>query len=181
MQVLSIFCQTAIISLVFRKKRGDNGRNKAELSLARLHRKVSNVREDFQWKAAARIVSDYDVICLETLDMKAMQRVWGRKISDLSFASFVSKLSCLCVKHEKKLVRISRWEASSKACSSCGYKAGEMPLNIRKCTCPQCGSVHDRDVNAAKNILRAGALALGRDGVNPTMQVAADDTRLPFL
>lgn len=75
-----------------RKKKGSNGRNKAKLSLARLHRKISNIREDFQWKTAIRIVSEYDVICLETLNMKAMQKVWGRKINDLSFTSFVSKL-----------------------------------------------------------------------------------------
>lgn len=145
-----------------KKKKGSNGRNKARLSLARLHRKVSNIREDFQWKTAIHIVSEYDVICLETLNIKAMQKVWGRKINDLSFTSFVSKLSWLCAKYEKKLVQIDRWEASSKTCSSCGYKAEKMPLNIRKWTCPQCGKEHDRDINAAKNILRVGTSTLGR-------------------
>lgn len=164
-----------------KKKKGSNGRDKARLSLARLHRKISNIREDFQWKTAIRIVSDYDVVCLETLNMKAMQKVWGRKINDLSFTSFVSKLSWLCDKYGKKIVQIDRWEASSKTCSSCGYKAEKMPLNIRKWTCPQCGREHDRDINAAKNILRVGTSTLGRGGVSPAMQVATDDTRIPFL
>ena len=164
-----------------KKKKGSNGRDKARLSLARLHRKISNIREDFQWKTAIRIVSDYDVVCLETLNMKAMQKVWGRKINDLSFTSFVSKLSWLCDKYGKKFVQIGRWEASSKTCSSCGYKAEKMPLNIRKWTCPQCGREHDRDINAAKNILRVGTSTLGRGGVSPAMQVATDDTRIPFL
>lgn len=164
-----------------KKKKGSNGRNKARLSLARLHRKISNIREDFQWKTAIRIVSDYDVICMETLNMKAMQKVWGRKINDLSFTSFVSKLSWLCAKYGKKFVQIDRWEASSKTCSSCGYKTEKMPLNIRKWTCPQCGREHDRDINAAKNILRVGTSTLGRGGVSPAMQVATDDARIPFL
>ena len=164
-----------------KKKKGSNGRNKARLSLARLHRKISNIREDFQWKTAIRIVSDYDVICMETLNMKAMQKVWGRKINDLSFTSFVSKLSWLCDKYGKKFVQIDRWEASSKTCSSCGYKTEKMPLNIRKWTCPQCGREHDRDINAAKNILRVGTSTLGRGGVSPAMQVATDDTRIPLL
>ena len=164
-----------------RKKKGSNGRNKAKLSLARFHRKISNIREDFQWKTAIRIVSEYDVICLETLNMKAMQKVWGRKINDLSFTSFVSKLSWLCAKYGKKFVQINKWEASSKTCSSCGYRAEEMPLNIRKWTCPECGTHHDRDINAAKNILRVGTSTPGRDSINPAMQVAADDARISLL
>lgn len=164
-----------------RKEKGSNGRRKARLSLARLHRKISNIREDFQWKLANRIISDYDVICLETLDIKAMQKMWGRKINDLSFTSFVSKLSWLCAKYGKKFVQIDKWEASSKTCSSCGYRTEEMPLDIRKWTCPHCGTVHDRDVNAAKNILRVGTSTLGRDSISPAMQVAADDARIPFL
>ena len=164
-----------------RKKKGSNGRNKAKLSLARLHRKISNIREDFQWKTAIRIVSEYDVICLETLNMKAMQKVWGRKINDLSFTTYVSKLSWLCAKYGKKFVQINKWEAASKTCSSCGYRAEEMPLNIRKWTCPECGTHHDRDINAAKNILRVGTSTPGRDSINPAMQVAADDARISLL
>lgn len=152
-----------------RKKKGSNGRRKVRLSLARLHRKISNLREDFQWKLANQIVSDYDVICLETLNIKAMQRVWGRKINDLSFSSFVSKLSWLSVKYGKTLVQISQWESTSKTCSVCGHQESEMPLNIRKWLCPNCGTQHDRDVNAAQNILRVGTSTLGRGNGRPAV------------
>lgn len=164
-----------------RKEKGSNGRRKARLALARLHRKIANIRGDFQWTLANRIVSDYDVICMETLDVKAMQKMWGRKINDLSFSSFVSKLSWLSVKYGKKLVQIDQWEATSKVCSSCGYKVNEMPLDIRKWSCPHCGTVHDRDVNAAKNILRVGTSTPGGDSVSPAMQAAVVDARIPFL
>lgn len=164
-----------------KKVKGSNGRKKSKLSLARLHRHMANQRNDFQWKLAHRLVSEYDVICLETLNMKAMQKLWGRKISDLSFAFFVEKLSWLCTKYGKKLQQITQWEATSKICSHCGFRMNDMPLNIRKWTCPQCGEVHDRDVNAAKNILRVGTSTLGRDSVSPATQAAADDARIPLL
>ena len=108
------------------------------------------------------------IICLETLNTKAMQQMWGRKIGDLAFAEFVKVLSVICKKHNRKLVQINQWEATSKTCSHCGHKEKEMPLNIRKWTCPECGEVHDRDINAAKNILRVWTSTLGRGSVRPT-------------
>lgn len=110
-----------------------------------------------------------------------MQRMWGRNINDLSFTFFVSKLSWLCVKYGKKLVQIDQWEATSKICSACGYKTEKMPLNIRQWTCPHCGTMHDRDVNATKNILRVGTSTPERDSISPAMQATVDDTRIPFL
>lgn len=87
----------------------------------------------------------------------------------------------ISLSNRKKFVQINKWEASSKTCSSCGYRAEEMPLNIRKWTCPECGTHHDRDINAAKNILRVGTSTPGRDSINPAMQVAADDARISLL
>lgn len=164
-----------------KKAKGSNSRRKARLSLARLHRNLTNQREDFQWKLAHRLMSEYDIICLETLNIKAMQMMWGRKIGDLAFSGFVNKLSWLCIKYGKKLIQINQWEATTKTCFGCGYRMKEMPLNIRRWTCPKCGEVHDRDVNAAKNILRVGMSTLGRDGIRPAMQAAVVDTRIPFL
>lgn len=164
-----------------KKAKGSNGRKRAKVSLAKLHRRIADIRNDFQWKLAHRLVSVYDVICLETLNMKAMQKQWGRKVNDLAFSAFVDKLLCLCTKYGKKLQMISQWEATSKTCSCCGFRMNEMPLNIREWTCPECGTHHDRDVNAARNILRAGASALGIDGVRPALQAAVADTRIPFL
>ena len=151
-----------------KKTKGSNSRKRAKLELARFHRRISNLRSDFHWKLANRLVTEYDTICLETLNTKAMQQMWGRKIGDLAFAEFVKVLSGMCKKHNKTLVQISQWEATSKTCSHCGHKEKEMPLNIRKWTCPKCGEVHDRDVNAAKNILRVGTSTLGRGSVRPT-------------
>lgn len=151
-----------------KKVKGSNSRKRAKLELARFHRRISNLRSDFHWKLANRLVTEYDTICLETLNTKAMQQMWGRKICDLAFAEFVKILSVMCKKHNRSLAQINQWEATSKTCSHCGHKEKEMPLNIRKWTCPKCGEVHDRDVNAAKNILRVGTSALGRGNVRPT-------------
>lgn len=151
-----------------KKQKGSNGRKKAKLELDRFHRRISNLRTDFHWKLANQLVAEYDTICLETLNTKAMQRMWGRKINDLAFADFVKILSVMATKHGKKLIKINQWEATSKTCSVCGHRKKEMPLNIRKWTCPTCGTHHDRDVNAAQNILRVGTSTLGRGNVRPT-------------
>ena len=151
-----------------KKQKGSNGRKKAKIELARFHRRISNLRTDFHWKLANQLVAEYDTICLETLDTKAMHRMWGRKINDLAFADFVKILSVMAAKYGKKFVRINQWEATSKTCSVCGHREKEMPLNIRKWTCSTCGTHHDRDVNAAQNILRVGTSTLGRGSVSPT-------------
>lgn len=150
-----------------KKQKGSNSRKKAKLELARFHRRISNLRSDFHWKLANQIVSEYDTICLETLNTKGMQQMWGRKIGDLAFAEFVKILSVMCTKHRRNLVKINQWEATSKTCSHCGHKEKEMSLNIRKWTCPECGASHDRDVNAAQNILRVGTSTLGRGSISP--------------
>lgn len=150
-----------------RKVKGSRSRAKARLELARFHRRVTNLRKEFHWKLALQLVTDYDTICMETLNMRAMQRMWGRKISDLGFSEFVNILSKQCAKYGKKLIQISQWEATSKTCSACGHHENKMPLNIRKWTCPECGTHHDRDVNAAQNILRVGTSTLGRGNGRP--------------
>lgn len=150
-----------------RKVKGSRSRAKARLELARFHRRVTNLRKEFHWKLALQLVTDYDTICMETLNMRAMQRMWGRKISDLGFSEFVNILSKQCAKYGKKLIQISQWEATSKTCSACGHHENKMPLNIRKWACPECGTHHDRDVNAAQNILRVGTSTLGRGNGRP--------------
>ena len=117
----------------------------------------------------ALFVTDYDTICLETLNMRAMQRMWGRKVSDLGFSEFANILARQCKKYGKKLIQINQWEATSKTCSVCGHHENEMPLNIRKWICPECGTHHDRDVNAAQNILRVGTSTLGRGNGRPAL------------
>ncbi|WP_459186999.1 RNA-guided endonuclease InsQ/TnpB family protein [Parabacteroides sp. APC149_11_2_Y6] len=90
----------------------------------------------------------------------------GHKISDLAFAGFLNKVEYLAGNHGKKMVKVNRWKPSSKTCSRCGHKEDKMPLDMRRWTCPECGAHHDRDVNAAKNILQVGTSTLKGEIVN---------------
>ena len=143
-----------------RKKRGSANRNRARLELARLHKKTANQRKDFHFKLAGRLAAEYATICIEDLNMKAMQMLWGRKISDLGFSDFVDILEYQCSKTGSVVVKIPRFYPSSKTCSACGYVMDELPLKVRQWTCPECGTKHNRDKNAANNILRVGASTL---------------------
>jgi putative transposase len=139
------------------KKRGSNNREKARLDLARAHRKIAFQRKDYHFKQALALVEKYTEIYVEDLNMKAMQRMWGGKISDLGHAQFLNILFWVMSKHGVHGAKIDRFYPSSKTCSSCLHELTELPLSIREWTCPVCGAVHDRDVNAAINILRVGA------------------------
>ena len=150
-----------------RKRRGSNNRHKARLELARLHRKLRNQRKDFHFRLANDLTDRYDAMVFETLNLKAMQRMWGRKINDLGFASFIAILKYVASVKDKDVVLIDRFEPSSKTCSVCGYIHHELELSIRSWQCPECSTQHDRDRNASYNILRVGASALGLGDVRP--------------
>lgn len=150
-----------------RKKKGSNNRKKARLDLAREHKRVANRRRDFHFKLAKELAEKYAVICIEDLNIKAMQRLWGRKILDLGHSQFVNVLEYQCSKTGTTLIKIPRFYPSSKTCSDCGYELTELSLNTRQWTCPECCSVHDRDLNAAKNIHRVGTSTLVGEGVRP--------------
>lgn len=152
-----------------RKVKGSNNRRKARLAVSRMHRRIKNCRDDWQWKTAMAIVRDCDIICIEDLNLDGMKRLWGRKVSDLGFAEFVGKLEYLAWKYGKEVRKVDRWMASSQTCSVCGYKNPvTKDLRVREWECPHCHAMHDRDINAAKNILLAGTSASGRDVVRPT-------------
>lgn len=150
------------------KKRGSNNREKARLNLARLYKKLANQRRDFHFKLANRMTDKYDVMVFETLNMNGMKRLWGRKVGDLGFASFLSILKYLAAVKGKQVVFIDRFEPSSKTCSVCGYVNHELELSMRSWLCPECSTHHDRDRNASYNILRVGASTLGLGDVRPT-------------
>ena len=139
-----------------RKVKGSNNWWRAVRQLARLYRKISNQRLDWQWKLATDLCRRFDIIVTETLNLAGMKRLWGRKVSDLSFGQFVKILGYKCSKHNRDFRQIGQWTATTKPCSDCGYHNENLTLNDRQWTCPKCGSHHDRDVNAAINILRAG-------------------------
>ncbi|MYK16727.1 transposase [Candidatus Poribacteria bacterium] len=142
-----------------RKQKGSNGWWRCVRDLARLYRKVSNQRLDFQWKLAAALCRRFDSIVLETLNLDGMKRLWGRKVSDLAFYEFVEILRYKCQKHKRLFVQISQWTATTKPCSTCGFHNEALTLSDRQWTCLECGSYHDRDINAAINILQAGIAA----------------------
>jgi putative transposase len=148
-----------------KKKRGSKDRDKARLNLARAHRKIANQRKDFHFKLALALAVQYAFIFVEDLNMKAMQRMWGRKISDLGHAQFLNILAWQMHKHGSQGAKIGRFYPSSKTCSSCLYVLPELPLNVRNWICPKCNAAHDRDINAAINIKRVGASTLRGEDV----------------
>ena len=138
-----------------RKVRGSGNWWRCVQQLARLYRHISNQRLDWHWKLATDLCKRFDLIATETLNLKGMKRLWGRKVSDLAFGQFVEILAFKCFKHKRDFHQIGQWTATTKPCSECGYENKNLSLSDRRWTCPHCGSHHDRDVNAAINILRA--------------------------
>ena len=97
----------------------------------------------------------FDLLAFETLNLRAMQQLWGRKVGDLGFADFLHKAGWLARKLGRDLLKIDQWEPSTKTCRVCGRRR-DMPLNMRIFACEGCGHVEHRDVNASHNILEAG-------------------------
>ena len=134
--------------------KGSNSKKKVVKRLAKLHEHVVNQRNDFQWKLAHELCKYNVLIAIEDLNLKAMQKMWGRKVSDLGYSEFIQKLQCVAEKYGTQVVKIGRYEASSQICHCCGYRnPGTKELVIREWVCPVCGIHHDRDINAAINIL----------------------------
>ena len=138
-----------------RKQKGSKARASARKEVARVHRKVANVRNHWQWKQARLLVTVFDLLVFETLNIKAMHQLWGRKVGDLGFADFLLKTQWMATKLGKDLIKIDRWEPTSQTCYLCGH-VQDMPLNMRTFVCGGCGNLEDRDVNASHNILEAG-------------------------
>ena len=139
-----------------RKIKGSNGWWRCVRAIAHLYRKITNQRKDFHWKLADELCKRFDTISIETLNLAGMKRLWGRKVSDLAFGQFVEILKYKCMKHKRLLKQVGQWTATTKPCSDCGFQNENLSLSDRQWTCPACGSHHDRDINAAINILRAG-------------------------
>ena len=150
-----------------RCRNGSANRAKVAAKVARAHRKVRHARADFLHRASTRLVRAADLIVIEDLNVAGMvrNRHLARAISDCGWGEFRRQLAYKCQRFGRELVVIDRWYPSSKTCSACGYRRAELTLSARHWQCPGCGARHDRDVNAAKNILAAGrAVARGSPG-----------------
>lgn len=136
-------------------KKGSNNRKRRLFELQQAYRKINDLRSDFQWKLAHELCKQYDYIFIEDLNIEGMKRLWGKKISDLSHSSFINKLEHVASKHGVTVHKIDKWYPSSKTCE-CGFVNKNLSLRDRTWCCPKCESINDRDVLAARNILRKG-------------------------
>jgi putative transposase len=143
---------------VARCRKGSSNRARAAAKVARAHRKVRNARRDFLHRTSTRLVRSADTLVIEDLNVSGMarNRRLARAISDCGSGEFRRQLQYKCERYGRDLIVIDRWYPSSKTCSACGHLLTELGLGTRRWTCPSCGARHDRDINAAKNILAAG-------------------------
>jgi putative transposase len=142
------------------KIKGSNNYKKIKLLISGLHEKISQLRENFLHQLSYRIVNENQVIILENLDVKELMeksyRVMSRNFGDSSLGTFISYIRYKCERYGKKLLQIGKYDPSSKKCSCCGKINKELELKDREWKCSECGTFHDRDMNAAKNILQFG-------------------------
>ncbi|WP_228702746.1 transposase [Salisaeta longa] len=141
-----------------RKEKGSNNWERQKRRVAKAYAKVADRRKDFLHKLSTRLVCAFDVITVETLSVKNMQknRSLAKAISDAAWSEFIRQLEYKAKWYDKTLVKVDRWFPSTKRCSDCGHVGERKPLHVREWTCTECGCVHDRDVNAAKNLSRVG-------------------------
>ena len=142
-----------------RKTKGSSNRNKARMKFARLHEKIANQRKDFLHKLSYQIIRDYDMVCLEDLQIKNMVKnhKLAQAITDASWSEFVKFLEYKAKWYDKKVIKIDKFFASSQTCHVCGSVNPETKdLKVREWICPQCNTYQDRDLNASINILNEG-------------------------
>ena len=152
-----------------KKVKGSNNRERARKNLVRKHEKIANRRRDWFWRLAHQLTDKFDVLCFETLNLKGMQRLWGRKVCDFAFGEFLRRLEWIAKKKNKLVVYIDQWYPSSKTCSGCGHVLENLDLSIRQWRCPSCKRVNDRDENASQNICAVGASTVGLGNVRQAM------------
>ena len=141
-----------------RKAKGSNNRNKARLKVARHHATITNSRKDFLHKLSTKLIRENQTIIVEDLNVIGMLKNHNlaKSISDASWSEFSRMLKYKADWHNRTFTKVSRWLPSSQICSSCGHRGSKKALSVREWVCSECGAIHDRDINAAKNINTAG-------------------------
>lgn len=141
-----------------RAKKGSKNRDKARKKVARVHARIADRRRDFLHKLSTRLIRENQVICVESLQVKNMVKndKLSKAISDVGWGEFVSQLAYKADWYGRALVKIDKWYPSSKRCFDCGHILTNLTLDVREWVCPECGTSHDRDLNAARNIRAAG-------------------------
>ncbi len=141
-----------------RKKISSKRWEKQRIKVSKIHEDIKNQRNNYIQEISTALVTQFDVICIEDLNVKGMVKnhKLAKSISDASWSSFTRMLEYKCNWYGKSLIKIDRFYPSSKICSECGYKLDTLDLDVREWECPNCNTVHNRDLNAAKNILRKG-------------------------
>ncbi|MFD5493586.1 RNA-guided endonuclease InsQ/TnpB family protein [Streptomyces sp. NPDC001812] len=148
-----------------RKQRGSKNRAKARLKVARAHARVADARREFHHRLSTKLISENQGIAVEDLPVAGLARTrLAKSVHDAGWSSFISMLEYKAERYGRTLVKIGRFEPTSQTCSTCGVKDGPKPLNVREWTCRACGTLHDRDHNAAINVKTAAGLAVSACG-----------------
>jgi IS605 OrfB family transposase len=146
-----------------RKQKGSGNRDKARVKVARAHARIRDARRDFHHKLSTKIIRENQAVYVEDLAVRGLARTrLAKSVHDAGWSAFTGMLEYKARLHGRVFVRVGRREPTSQVCSACGVKDGPKPLAVREWKCSACGTVHDRDVNAALNIKKLGQVAAGR-------------------
>lgn len=146
---------------VSRRKKGGKNRAKSQVKLQKAHARVSNIRKDFLHKLSDALTAEAAAVVIEDLNLKGWQKLWGRKASDQAVGEFLRQLEYKAEWKGCELVKAPWNFPSSQICSNCGVRDGKKDLSVRRWTCPHCEEEHDRDENAAVNLLNYGRQLAG--------------------
>ena len=165
--------------LYSKKTKGSKNKEKARLKLAAAHEKLSNKRKDNLHKLTTKLIKENDIICIENLNVKGMTKnhKLAKAIQDASFGTLVGMLKYKVTWHNRQIIEVGRFFPSSKICHCCGHKMDYMGLEVRKWTCPHCNTIHDRDINAAINIMNEGLRIL--DSTGRTTETEESNSSMP--
>ncbi|MBU6536744.1 RNA-guided endonuclease InsQ/TnpB family protein, partial [Streptomyces mayonensis] len=144
-----------------RKEKGSSNRNKARVKVARAHARVADARREFHHQLSTKLIRENQAVAVEDLAVKGLARTrLAKSVHDAGWSAFVTMLEYKAARYGRTFVKIGRFEPTSQVCSACGVQDGPRPLNVRVWTCGACGTVLDRDINAAVNVAKAAGLAV---------------------